>query len=218
MNEIDLFPDDLRKRLLFFRWFKLTGFGILLLTLLMVATFVLLREANARIDRQIQYFQSQREITNANRQQLEQLNQQKKNLKQQLNLLSGLRSGASAEQMFVMIDRSLPGPEVWLTNWKFRRAGTPVEENQQAVSTGYFIVIPADNQSNKEETWKIETHMNIRGQALDHVAMSKFVLNLTQQPEIENVRIVSSSQTEVNRTKVVDFSLDIVVSARQRSG
>ena len=217
MNEIDLFPDDMRKRLLFFRWFRLTGYSILVLTLLMVAAFVLLREANNKIDQQIQQFQSQREITNANRMQLEQLNQQKKNLKQQLDLLSGLRSGASAEQMFVMIDRSLPGPEVWLTNWKFRRAGTPVEESQQAVNTGYFIVVPADNQSRKEETWKIETHMNIQGQALDHVAMSKFVLNLTQQPEIENVRIVSSRQTEVNRTKVVDFSLDIVVSALRRS-
>jgi len=218
MNEIDLFPEDLRKRLQFFRWFRLTGISILVLTLLMVAAFVLLREANAKIDQQIQQFQSQREITNANRVQLEQLNQQKKNLKQQLDLLSGLRSGASAEQMFVMIDRSLPGPEVWLTNWKFRRAGTPVENTRQAVNTGYFIVVPADNQSNKEETWKIETHMNIQGQALDHVAMSKFVLNLTQQPEIENVRIVSSRQTEVNRTKVVDFGLDIVVSPRMRSG
>jgi len=218
MNEIDLFPDDLRKRLLFFRWFRLTGFAVLLLTLLMVAAFVLLREANAQIDQQIQQFQSQREITNANRQQLEQFNQQKRNLKQQLDLLSGLRSGASAEKMFVMIDRSLPGPEVWLTNWKFRRAGTPVDERQQAVSTGYFIVIPADKGARKEETWKIETNMNIQGQALDHVAMSKFVLNLTRQPEIEDVRIVSSRQTEVNRTKVVDFSLDIVVSARKRRG
>jgi len=215
MNEIDLFPDDLRQRLLFFRWFKLTGIALVLLTILFVAAFALLREANAQIDEKIQYFQSQREITNANRQQLEQLNRQKKNLKQQLDLLSGLRSGASAEQMFVMIDRSLPGPQVWLTNWKFRRAGTPVEERQQAVSTGYFIVIPADNQNRQEETWKIETHMTIQGQALDHVAMSKFVLNLTQQPEIENVRIVSSRQTEVNQTKVVDFNLDIIVSARQ---
>jgi len=215
MNEIDLFPDDLRKRLLFFRWFKLTGFALVLLTLLFVAAFALLREANAQMEEQIDYFQAQREITNANRQQLEQLNQQKKNLTQQLNLLSGLRSGASAEQMFQMIDRSLPGPEVWLTDWKFRRAGTPVEENQRAVNTGYFIVIPAGSERKKEETWKIETHMNIEGQALDHVAMSRFVLNLTQQPEIENVRIVGSSQTEVNRTKVVEFSLDIVVSARR---
>jgi len=218
MNEIDLFPDDLRRRLLFTRWFKLAGISLLLLSALFVISFMLLREANAQIDEEILYFQSQREITNANRQQLEQLNRQKQDLQQQLNLLSGLRSGASAEQMFVMIDRSLPGPEVWLTNWKFRRAGTPVEETGEAVSTGYFIVIPADNQSRKKETWKIETNMNIQGQALDHVAMSKFVINLTQQPEIEDVRIVSSRQTEVNQTKVVDFNLDIVVSTGRRRG
>ncbi len=215
MNDIYLFPVDFRKRLLFMRWFKLSGYSIVLLTVVFVIAFVLLREANARIDQQIQYFQSQREISDANRQQLEQLNLQKRNLKQQLDLLSGLRSGASAEQMFMMIDRALPGPDVWLTNWKFRRAGTPVEDTREAVSTGYFIVIAADNQNKQEETWKIETNMTIQGQALDHVAMSKFVLNLTQQPEIENVRIVNSRQGKVNQLKLVDFSLDIVVSARK---
>lgn len=217
MNEIDLFPDDLRKQLLFMRWFKLSGIAIVLLTLVAMVTFVLLREASARIDEQIKYFQSQREITNANRRQLEQLNQQKSDLKQQLDLLGGLRSGASAEQMFLMIDRALPGPDVWLTNWKFRRAGTPVDKNQQAVSTGYFIVIPAGNQNSqgREETWKIETHMTIQGQALDHSAMSRFVLNLTQQPEIENVRIVNTRSNQGKQVKLVDFSLDIVVSARK---
>ena len=117
----------------------------------------------------------------------------------------------------MMIDRALPGPEVWLTKWNFRRAGTPVDENQGAVNTGYFIVISADKRSNQEETWKIETNMTIKGQALDHVAMSKFVLNLTQQPEIENVRIVNSRQATVDRIKLVEFSLDIVVSARNGS-
>jgi hypothetical protein len=96
MSEIDLFPEDLRKRLLFTRWFKLTGYAIVLLTIVFVAAFVLLREANAHIDEQIQHFQSQREISNTNRKQLEQLNQQKSDLKQQLDLLTGLRSGASA--------------------------------------------------------------------------------------------------------------------------
>ena len=217
MSEIDLFPEDLRKRLLFTRWFKLTGYATGLLTAILVIAFVMLREANAQLDEQIQYFQSQRDVTNANRQQLEQLNQQKRDLEQQLDLLNGLRSGASAEQMFLMIDRALPGPEVWLTNWKFRRAGARVKEEQQAVSTGYFIVIPADNKKGQEETWKIESHMTIQGQALDHSAMSRFVLNLTQQPEIENARIVNTRLNQGNRVKLVDFSLDIVVSARQGS-
>ncbi len=218
MNEIDLFPDELRKKLLFTRWFKLAGFALVVMTILFIAAFVALRQANAQIDQEINFFQSQREITNANRQQLEQLNQQKKDLQQQLNLLSGLRSGASAEQMIMMIDRALPGPDVWLTQWKFRRAGTPVEDRSEAVNTGYFIVVQQDSPNRQEETWKIETNMNIQGQALDHVAMSKFVLNLTQQPEIENVRIVNTRMNESDAAKLVDFSLDVVVSTRGRRG
>ncbi len=218
MSEIDLFPEDLRRKLLFQRWFKQAGVALLVATLLCVGSFVALRQANARIDGEISRFQSQREITNANRQQLEQLNEQKKNLRQQLDLLSGLRSGASAEQMFVMIDRALPGPDVWLTNWKFRRAGTPVENRQEAVNTGYFIVISSDSPTREEETWKIDTTMTIQGQALDHVAMSKFVLNLTQQPEIENVRIVTTRMNESDALKLVNFDLDIVVSTRGGRG
>ncbi len=213
MNEIDLFPDDLRQRLLLTRWFKLAAISIVLLSLVIGGGFILLREVNAQVDEEIRQFQNQREISNANRQQLKQLDQQKQDLQQQLNLLGGLRSGASAEQMFVMIDRALPGPEVWLTNWKFRRAGTQVKATPETVSTGYFIVIPAGSSTRQEETWKIETHMNIQGQARDHSAISEFVLNLTRQPEIENVRIVNTRLGQpVNEIKLVDFSLDIIVS------
>ena len=45
--------------------------------------------------------------------------------------------------------------------------------------------------------------------------MSRFVLNLTQQPEIENVRIVNTRSSQGKQIKLVDFSLDIVVSARK---
>ena len=217
MNEIDLFPDELRRQLMFTRWFKRAAFILIGVTLVIGVSFAALRQANSEIEEQIQYFQDQREITNSNRQQLGQLKQEKVDLQQQLNLLSGLRSGASAEKMFLMLDRALPGPEVWLTNWKFRRAGSQVENTAETVNTGYFIVIPAGSSSRKEETWKIETHMNIQGQALDHSAMSEFVLNLTQQPEIENARIVSTRLNQSNRGKLVDFSLDIIVSVSERS-
>ena len=106
MHEIDLFPDELRKKLLFLRWFKLAGYSIALISVVIVGAFFLVRQANEKIDQEIQLFQVQREITTDNRKQLEQLNQQKKNLLQELNLLTGLRSGASAEQMFVTRDRA----------------------------------------------------------------------------------------------------------------
>ena len=215
MNEIDLFPDDLRRQLMFARWFKRSAFILIIVSLLIVAAFGALRQVNSKLEEDIRYFQGQKEITNTNRNELGRLQQEKNDLQQQLNLLSGLRSGASAEKMFLMLDRALPGPDVWLTNWKFRRAGTQVENVPETVSTGYFIVIPAGSSAREEETWKIETHMNIQGQALDHSAMSKFVLNLTQQPEIEDVRIVSTKLNPSDREKLVDFNLDIIVSVNE---
>ena len=68
----------------------------------------------------------------------------------------------------------------------------------------------------QEETWKIETQMTIQGQSMDHSALSEFVLNLTRQPEIENVRVVNTQLSEVNNIKLVNFSLEIVVSSYQR--
>ena len=217
MNEIDLFPDDLRRKLLFMRWLKLSGVILLVFTLLMVAGFSWLYQHNQQVDAKIQQLQQQRAITTNSRKQLEQLSQQKKQLQQQLDLLMGLRSGASAEQMIVAIDEALPSPEVWLTSWRFRRAGTPVDEREKSYTQGYFIVIPQGSTTRKEETWKIETNMNLQGQAIDHAAMSRFVLNLTSSPGIEAVRIIRSQQTTVNQVKLVDFTLDIIVSASRES-
>ena len=213
MNEIDLFPEDLRQRLNYRRWFKRAAIIAVLSSAVILTAFGGLYQMNKILAADIQTIQDQREISNANRKRLENLTQRRDGLQQQLDLLSGLRSGASAEQMFVMLDRALPGPEVWLTNWKFRRAGTQVDAEQETVSTGYFIVIPAGSDANGEETWRIKTQMNIQGQALDHSAISEFVMNLTRQPEIETVRIVNTRLGRaVNETKLVDFSLDITVS------
>ena len=213
MNEIDLFPQDLRQRLTYRRWFKRAAIVTVLASIFTVSVFAALRQVNLHLEAEIASIQSQREISNANRKRLETLTSRRDGLQQQLDLLSGLRSGASAEQMFVMLDRALPGPEVWLTNWKFRRAGTQVETDDQAVSTGYFVVIPSGSNAREEETWKIETQMDIQGQALDHSAISEFVMNLTRQPEIETVRIVNTRLGRaVNDTKLVDFTLDITVS------
>jgi hypothetical protein len=109
---------------------------------------------------------------------------------------------------------------VWVTGWKFRRAGTPVEKVDNTVNTGYFIVIPQGTGSGKNqppETWKIETQMTLEGQSMDHAALSEFLLNLTRQPVIENVRLVNTRLTEKNKIKLVDFSLEIVVSDLQRT-
>lgn len=219
MNDIDLVPLEYHKKHMFIRWFKFSGLSLLLLTITMLGVFIFLFSQASHLEQEIEQLQSQKAITSSNRQQLEKLNQQKKDLDQQLKLLAGLRSGAAAEQMFITIDQALPSTNVWITGWKFRRAGTPVENVNQTVNTGYFIVIPqgANNSpQQKEETWKIETQMTIQGQSMDHAALSEFVLNLTRQKEIENVRVVNTQLTEINNIKLVNFNLEITVSSLRR--
>jgi len=213
MNEIDLIPDEYRKKRLFVNWLKRAGLILGMVFAVVLSGFVILKQSNEKLSGDIQRLKLQRAIATENGQQLKQLSEHKNHLQQQLNLLAGLRGGSSAEQMFVTMDNALPGPQVWLTKWHFRRAGNRVEQDTATVSTGYFIVVPSGKDNQKQEAWKIETWMEVQGQALDHVAMSEFVANLTRQAEIENVRIVSTRLNQSRQTRLVDFSLEIIVAA-----
>lgn len=217
MSDVDLVPGVFRKRLLFNHWLKQWGIALAVLTLLVLGAFAWLREETERVDLQLKQLQSQKAISTQQRSDLEKLNSRKKDLKQQLDLLAGLRSGVAAEQIFTTIDRALASGDVWFTNWRFRRAGTPAEKTRNEVSTGYFVVIP-NGKNSREETWKIETHMTIDGGALDHAALSHFVSSLIEQPEIKSVRVVRSELARHNRNKLVEFSLEVVVSAGGSTG
>lgn len=213
MDEIDLIPEEYRRKRLFVNWLKHFWVALGLVTLVMVGGFIGLKQTNAELTKNIQNLKSQRALASENTGQLKQLLAQRDGLQQQLNLLAGLRSGSSAEQMFMTMDHALPGPQVWITKWSFRRAGSAVENSTETVNTGYFIVVPSGRGDKKQEAWKIDTWMEVQGQALDHVAMSEFVSSLTRQPEIDNVRIVSTRLNQSQNIKLVDFSLEIIVSA-----
>lgn len=217
MHDIDLIPLEYHRKKLLSGWLKKGLFSLVLMTIVFVSAFVILRNESLILKQNIEKLQSQKDITNKHRVQLEKLNSQKKDLDQQLKLLAGLRSGTAAEQMFLTIDSALPAENLWITGWKFRRAGTPVENVNNTVNTGYFIVIPQgeNNKNNKEETWKIETQMTLQGKSMDHSALSEFVLKLTQHEDIEDVKVVSTRLTKINNVKLVNFSLQIIISTLQ---
>ena len=214
MHEIDLIPAEYHRQRRMTGWLRLAVLSLLAIAVLNIGGFSWLKFESKRMRADIEQLQSQKAITNAHRTRLEQLENRRKELDQQLQLLAGLRSGAAAERMFTTIDRALPAQNVWLTGWRFRRAGTPVEQTDQSVNTGYFIVIPQQPGNNRatQETWKIETRMSIQGQSMDHAALSEFVLNLTRQPEIEDVRVVNTQLAEINQVKLVNFNLEILVA------
>ena len=214
MHDIDLIPQEYHRKQLFTVWLKAAVITLFLISSLLVTAYIMLRIESQDIQQKSKLLQSKKAITSSQQLQLKKLNQQKSGLDQQLKLLAGLRSGAAAEKMFSTIVTALPVENLWITDWKFRRAGTPVENVDRAVNTGYFIVIPqgAGNSKNKQETWKIETQMTLQGKSMDHSALSEFVLNLTQKPEIENVRVVNTRLEKINKIKLVNFNLEIIVS------
>ena len=215
MIDIDLIPPEYHKKRLVSSWLKRAVVICVLFSAMIIGGYFFLKMDATNLQAQLDRLQSQKEISAQQRQELEQLNERKGDLQQQMQLLTGLRSGLAVESMFIAVDRALPESQVWINQWSFRRAGTPVDEPVSAVNTGYFIVIPQGSETRnqqREETWEIITEMTIVGQSMDHAALSDFVIRLTRQPEIANARIVSTSSTEVRDIKLVNFTLDVIVA------
>jgi hypothetical protein len=213
MNEIDLIPASYRKQLLFTKWLKQALFVLITSAAFIVIVSFVLGAYTEEVEVQLSELQSQKMISTQQRNELEKLNLRKKALMQQQDLLAGLRSGLAVEQIFVTLDKAMTNDSVWIINWRFRRAGTVVDKDPKTVNRGYFIVIPNIERPQQEEAWKIETTMTIQGQALDHSALSEFVSNLIEQPEIQTVRVVRTDLTNLFDHKLVNFSLDIIVAS-----
>ena len=214
---MDLVPADYRRYLLQMRLLQRWGFAVLgyiaLATLITLGLGYLSRD----YQNEIVILEKKKAISSHQRGILEALKKDHGQLVAKRQILEKLRGGALAEDMFVNIDRALNGKDVWFKNWKFSRAGSKSTEPPKGVNTGYFIVIPegGDRADPKEqETWKIQTHMEVSGQATDHQALSSFVRRVLQQPQIGDVRILKTQQQAIADQTVVDFRLVITVNSR----
>lgn len=214
MTDIDLIPQDYRTRIWLQSRAKRTATVIVLMLVIAAATFAVFSYQVARIERDIATLQKQQAITTQQREALTQLSEKKTSLDNQLKLLNGLRGGASASTMFVTMDQALSAGDIWFQDWEFQRAGSSVEKLAEPASNGYFIILPASSDTTAE-TWKIETHMKIRGQARDHSTLSRFVRRLFEQPEIQDIRILNTSLA-TNR-EFVNFNLIVTVNSNGAS-
>jgi Tfp pilus assembly protein PilN len=216
---MNLIPEDYKRYLqqlhILQRW------GVVMVVFIVLATsvsFGLGHRAN-EYQKEIVILEKKKAISSQQRSQLQNLEKDRNKLVEKHGILEKLRGGALAENMFVTIDRALDGNNVWFKNWRFDRAGSKTSEPPKGVNTGYFIVIPESERSNKKtkEAWKIQTHMEVNGEARDHEALSSFVRRLLQQPQIGDVRILNTQQqTSVDKT-VVGFKLVITVNSRYRN-
>lgn len=216
MTEIDLIPSDYRVRQWQTRYLKLFALVMIVVAGAHVVVYAGLVREVALARTQIAELQSKQLITSQQRSDLEALSTKRTEFLRQLELLNGLRSGGAAEQMFVTVERALTSEDIWFVDWRFQRSGVVVDDEQAAVNTGYFIVVPAQTDGGEQKPWQVRTHMTIRGQSRDHSALSAFVKGLFAQPEIEDVHVGRTSRSRVASVNVVDFDLAVVMNTDVR--
>ncbi|MGB5398179.1 MAG: hypothetical protein WBN96_13610 [Gammaproteobacteria bacterium] len=216
---MDLIPEDYKRYLQKLRVIKISGISMLMFLSLSLLIAVSLKYISDDYQQDIVVLEHKKAISSQQRSVLQDLEKQRNQLVKKHQVLEKLRGGALAEDMFVNIDRSLSGNNVWFKNWSFVRAGSVTNEEVSGVNTGYFIVIPENERASKKQqaAWKIQTHMEMNGQAIDHEALSSFVRRALQQPQIRDVRILNTQTRTYNDTAVVDFKLIITVNTGHTS-
>jgi hypothetical protein len=214
MSDIDLIPQEYRTRRWQMRWLKRFAWilGGLAGSLVLGATVIGI--ATAKATARVEALQQRQAFTAQQRADLERLSVEKSELERQFGVLSSLRSGAAAGDMFVTVDRALVGDDVWFLDWEFKRAGVLVGEEVRTVNTGYFIVVPDGAAEPQQDDLRVQTHMTIQGQARDHSTLSGFVRRLFVQPEIDDVRIRRTSVVQNDKIDAVDFELAIVLNTQ----
>ena len=212
---MNLVPEDYKRYLQQLHILQRWGFAMLVFIVLASSVSFVLNDKADAYQQKIVLLEQKKAISSQQRTVLQTLEKDYKKLLEKHNILEKLRGGAVAESMFVTIDRALDSNNVWFKNWSFERAGSKTTEQPKGVNTGYFIVIPEAERSNKKakEAWKIQTHMEVAGEAKDHEALSSFVRRLLQQPQIGDVRILNTQQRTNADQTVVDFRLVITVNS-----
>ena len=148
---MDLIPEDYTRYLqqlqLLQRW------ALVMFVLISISTsisFALVYKAD-EFQKEIVNLEQKKAISSQQRNVLQILEKDHKKLLVKHNILQKLRGGAVAENMFVTIDKALTDNNVWFKNWSFDRAGSKTSEQPKGVNTGYFIVIPESERTNKKQ-------------------------------------------------------------------
>ena len=208
MDEIDLIPENYRIRVWKLGILKIfiIVFFVLLITsgIAYGALEYVKRDTNFEISKLFKV----KEAAARQRDTLNILRNEKKELDYQWALLSGLRSAVAAEDLFIAIDKSIQSIDIWFTSIRFQRAEVEVSENSE-VNTGYFVIVTPGEE---KESWAIGTKMLITGEVPNHSTLSTFVENLLDQPEILDANVLETSTSNKDNAKSVQFNLAVSIN------
>jgi hypothetical protein len=211
MSEIDLIPSDYRNRVVIYGWGKRFFVAMTAFMALFLVIYIVLEVANKRLGENVVLLQNRQQSIVLDRDALREASEKRDHYQRQWELLKNLRSSEAAAKMFVIVDHAISAGDVWFLSWEFRRSDKFVEFMPKSPAESYFIMLSDNKGDETGEAWQITTHMNIKGQASDHSALSKFVRRLYEQPEVKNVRILNTSL--INAAKGVNFDMIVTVNS-----
>ncbi len=217
MHDFDLIPKDYRDWL-WRRRFVVRVLWLQALLALLIGGLALTLALQARhMEQRLAALQQQRNISALQREQLVALGEVHRQLQQEVRFMEGLRSGIAATALLKAVDKALVDEGVWFLRWSFLREGTLMQEaSASEVKEGYFIVLPsqAAQQDSQRQVLQFDTRMSVKGQAFDHAALSAFIRRLLEQPQVSDAYLKRTSVREYTMSQVVDFDLEVVVSAK----
>lgn len=211
MSEVDLIPAEFRRGQRLKMRLKAAAFAYgVLLAVLLVAKLGLghaLRHEQQRIDT----LTAEENAILQQRQSYDELQGRRGKLQEYLAVLKGLRGGPKAEQMFVVLDLAI-NDQVWMTSWRFLRAGEEPAAAPGKPAAGYLAVVTA-GEAARPEPWQNAVRMEISGQALTHSALAEFVNSLQDQEEIAEVKLQSTSENPYLADYAIAYQLSVRVNA-----
>ena len=212
MASIDLIPHDYRLLQGQRRDLTMAGYALAILVLSLAGGSYLVARAADASGQAAADLRVRNAITQQQQEQLQSVRAQQEEFERQWLLLRGLRAGAAIEDIFQIVDEAIAGHRIWFDEWSFQRAGVLVDGEKQDIETGYFVIV-ANGPTEPAHDYRVETHMAIRGQAVDHQALSGFIRALFGQPLVQDVRVRRTTRTELGGRAVVDFDLTVVLNS-----
>jgi len=212
MVEIDLIPENYRQRLRVRVWLRNFAIVYIATVIGLVVAKVLLSHGISNESVAIQKLKVDKAAVLAHKAKLDELRAEQSKLEDRLSVLTKLRRGPPVIDIFETIDSALD-KRVWFLSWKFLRAGEFVEVKPQAVKTGYFIVLPDGEPRKERKAWRVQAHMEIKAQAINHSALAEFVERLSAQPAVKDIKVLNTRAHRRASVQAVDFELAVIVNS-----
>jgi Tfp pilus assembly protein PilN len=108
--------------------------------------------------------------------------------------------------------------DVWFGRLRFSRTREQLPALPDAPAPDIVVArVPAPaGAPDTQQAWRLGSHVEIDGEALDHSAMTSFLGRITADPALTSVRFLNSSAATATESKVVAFGIAASLKKEKR--